>query len=125
MTSIGYWRWSALLSWLALFGLILIWVVWWSPPAPRFQAGALLIGLGPLVWFQRGMLAGDPKTHVAMSILASLYASHGSFELVMQELPLGVALLETVLASVLMVSAAFYARYQARYLKRQRAEAGL
>jgi len=93
------WRLPAQLAWTALFFWLLAWIVWLAPPEPSLRAPALLVALGPLVWFQRGLLAGRPRTHAAMAVVACLYVAHGAFELMVASVPAWLAGIETLLAS--------------------------
>jgi uncharacterized membrane protein len=114
MSRADRWLVPALLAWTGLFVWLFAWIVWLAPPEPALRAPALLIALGPMVWFHRGMLAGRPRTHAAVSVLACLYVAHGAFELMVASVPVWLAGVETLLAALLLLTTAFHARTRGR-----------
>jgi uncharacterized membrane protein len=121
MSNIGLWRWLAFGAWLGLFVWLLLWIVWLYPPLPEHRSGLLLLALGPLVWFSRGVIAASPRSHAAVSVLSTLYLCHGTFELAVAVVPLWLAAVETLLATLLLVSSAWFARVKARAMRAQAA----
>lgn len=91
-------RGLALLAYLGLMGLILIWTTWIAPPEIVPISVALVILVLPLLFPLRGMLHGRRYTHAWSSLLALAY------------LTLGITLAAAVdarLYGVLMTAAAF------------------
>jgi uncharacterized membrane protein len=114
MSAADRWRWPALLAWAGLFAWLLAWIVWLAPPPASLQAPALVVALGPLVWFRRGMLAGEARTHATVAVLASIYLAHGAFEWTVASVSPWLPGLQIALAATLLVSAAFHARARGR-----------
>jgi len=112
------WRWPALLAWMGLFAWLLAWIVWLAPPPAPLRAPALIIALGPLVWFRRGMIAGEARTHAAVAVLACLYVAHAAFEWVVADVPRWLSGVALLLATALLVAAACHARARGRAERR-------
>ena len=76
---IRFWRITALVSYFGLFFLLLIWMVWLSPPE-HFPISMVLIALiGPLLLTLRGILHGRSYAYMATSLLALFYFIVGVF----------------------------------------------
>lgn len=108
------WRWPALLAWGGLFAWLLAWILWLAPPPAPLRAPALLIALGPLVWFRRGMIAGEARTHAAVAVLACLYLAHGAFEWLVASGPAWIPAIAVMLSGALLVTSACHARARGR-----------
>lgn len=67
----------ALISYLALLGLILVWTTWIDPPQIVPISVALVILILPLMFPLRGMLHGRRYTHAWSSLLALAYIAIG------------------------------------------------
>jgi uncharacterized membrane protein len=70
-------RGLALISYLALLGLILVWTTWIDPPQVVSISVALVILVLPLMFPLRGMLHGRRYTHAWSSLLALAYITIG------------------------------------------------
>ena len=76
---IRFWRITALASYVGLFCLLLVWMVWLSPPE-HFPISIVLITLiGPLLLTLRGILHGRPYAYMGTSLLALFYFIVGVF----------------------------------------------
>ncbi|WP_017941385.1 MULTISPECIES: DUF2069 domain-containing protein [unclassified Thioalkalivibrio] len=70
-------RGLALIAYLALLGLILVWTTWIDPPEIVPISVALVILVLPLLFPLRGMLHGRRYTHAWSSLLALAYVTLG------------------------------------------------
>ena len=70
-------RGLALIAYLALLGLILVWTTWIDPPEIVPIAVALVVLVLPLMFPLRGMLHGRRYTHAWSSLLALAYITLG------------------------------------------------
>ncbi|MGM0552844.1 MAG: DUF2069 domain-containing protein [Pseudomonadota bacterium] len=70
-------RGLALIAYLALIGLILVWTTWIDPPEIVPISVALVILVLPLLFPLRGMLHGRRYTHAWSSLLALAYITLG------------------------------------------------
>ena len=104
-----------------LLVLIPTWMLWLSPAVDWRPDLVLTIGLMlPLLLPLPGLLLGRPKAYAWTAFIALLYFIHGvveSWAVWADSSVRGLALTETLLASLLFVAALLYTRWRARELK--------
>lgn len=112
-------RISALIGYFGLFILMMVWIIWLTPPESAHlpKSLALLLLVGPLMFPLRGLLHGHAYTHAWVSFLALFYLFLGMSEAWSgSQQPLLTAL-EIVFSSLLYLGAMFYARFRGKQLK--------
>lgn len=112
-------RISALIGYFGLFILMMVWIIWLTPPeSTRLPKSlALLLLVGPLMFPLRGLLNGRAYTHAWVSFLALFYLFLGISEAwTGSKQPLLTAL-EIAFSSLLYLGAMFYARFRGKQLK--------
>lgn len=74
------WRIITLLSYFSLLSLLSLWIVWLAPPRTWASGLTLIVVvIGPLLLPLKGVLTGQPRTHLWLSLLAILYFVVGVF----------------------------------------------
>ena len=110
-------RASSLVSWFALFILMLLWNTILAP-SQHFPVSLVLIVLvGPLLFPLRGLLHGKPYTHAWSSFLIMLYFIHGIQEAWVNPEERLYAILEIIFSMTFYTSAILYARLAGRAQK--------
>lgn len=61
-------------SFVALIILLIAWIGWWQPPRQAPRALFLLVFVGPLMLFLRGLLNANYQRHLWGILLALIYA---------------------------------------------------
>jgi uncharacterized membrane protein len=112
-------RISALIGYFGLFILMMVWIIWLTPPNTTHlpKSLSLLLLVGPLMFPLRGMLHGRAYTHAWVCFLALFYLFLGISEAWSgSQQPLLTAL-EIVFSTLLYLGAMFYARFRGKQLK--------
>ena len=103
-------RITSLLSWFALFFLMLSWNTFLAP-SQHFPISLVLIFMvGPLLFPLRGLLQGKAYTHAWASFLIMLYFIHGIQEAWANPDERILAILEILFSTAFYISAILYAR---------------
>lgn len=109
-----FWYATALMGYLGLFGLLLLWLGWLEPPRQLPVALALILLAGPLLLPLRGLLHGRPHTHAWSSFLALFYFVVGVFNVAGPMERPWLAWLEIGFSLLLFLGAILYVRAHAR-----------
>jgi uncharacterized membrane protein len=104
-------RWVALVAYLALLALTLVWHAWLAPSVYFPVSLVVLVMAGPLLLPLRGLLHGRPRSHLWAAFLSLLYFTHGVGEAVANPSQRWPALAETVLSLALFFAATLYVRW--------------
>jgi uncharacterized membrane protein len=112
-------RISALIGYFGLFILMMVWIIWLTPPdTVRLPKSlSLLFLVGPLMFPLRGMLHGRAYTHAWVCFLALFYLFLGISEAWSGSQQPLLTTLEIVFSSLLYLGAMFYARFRGAQLK--------
>lgn len=112
-------RMSALIGYFGLFILMMVWIIWLTPPntAHLPKSLSLLLLVGPLMFPLRGMLHGRAYTHAWVCFLALFYLFLGISEAWSGSQQPLLTTLEIVFSTLLYLGAMFYARFRGKQLK--------
>ena len=108
------------LSLVGYFGLLLsltAWIVTQANAKPNFPAlSFIVIGIVPLLFPLRGLLAGKPYTHYWVGFMMLFYFAHGIGEIYTAETMRAslFAWLEVIFSTLLFVSALYYIKFNAK-----------
>lgn len=112
-------RISTLIGYFGLFILLMVWIIWLTPPdtirLPKSLS--LLLLAGPLLFPLRGLLHGRAYAHAWVSLLALFYLFLGISEAWSGSEQPWLTALEIVFSSLLYLGAMFYARLRGKQLK--------
>lgn len=112
-------RISALIGYFGLFILLMVWIIWLTPPETKRlpTALSLLLLVGPLMFPLRGLLNGRAYTHAWVSFIALFYLFLGISEAWSGSKQPILTALEIAFSSLLYLGAMFYARFRGKQLK--------
>jgi uncharacterized membrane protein len=110
-------RGATLTGYFALLSLVILWIIWLSPPQRLPMVLVLITAVAPLLCPLEGILKRRPYTHAWTSLLSLAYVAHGIVETYSNPHDRYLAIIEILSATTLYLGAAFYARYRSRELK--------
>ncbi len=100
----------AIIGFLGLFALLMLWNTVLTPPAKIPTAVLLLVTITPLLLPARGFFRGQKKSCAWMAYASLLYFLHGSAETYASPPVRHLAALEVILSLMLFFGATFYIR---------------
>lgn len=100
----------AILGFLGLFALLMLWNTVLTPPAKIPTSLLLLITITPLLLPARGFFRGRPRSCAWMAYASLIYFLHGSAEAYASPSVRHLATLEVVFSLILFFSATYYIR---------------
>jgi uncharacterized membrane protein len=100
----------AVLSFLGLFVLLMLWNTLLAPSDRLPKTLTLLVAITPLLLPMRGFLQGRPKSSGWMAYVSLIYLLHGTTEAYASSATRHLSLLEIALSLVLFFSASYYLR---------------
>lgn len=109
-------RWLALVSYVLLFGWVIIWQSMLSTTYSYSALFILLLYAGPLLLPVKGMLSADPYTHAWANFITLFYLIHGitvAYAVPAERL---YAIIEILLASGMFTGCSMFARLRGREL---------
>ncbi len=106
----------ALIGYVGLFGLLMLWNTILLPPEKLPIAFVLLTTVSPLLIVLRGFIKGNLKSCSWMAYISMGYFIHGSTESYVRDEPL-LPLLELIFSLLLFFGASLFVRYSARLEK--------
>ncbi len=109
-----YFYWLAIIAFLGLFGLLMLWQTVLFPSARFPVALLLLLNITPLLIPMRGFLNGNKKSCSWMAYISLFYLIHGAVESYANVDERWLAGLEVFLSLQLFFGAAFYVRLLSR-----------
>ncbi len=112
-------RVTTLVTWFALFVLLLLWNTLLAPSQYFPVALVLIVMVGPLLFPLRGLLHGKPYTHAWASFLIMLYFAHGVQEAWVNPDERIYALLEILFSVIFYIAAITYAKLRGRQMKQE------
>lgn len=102
------------------FGLLLLlglWITLLSPPKEMPISLALIVFVGPLLLFLRGLLHGRPKQFVIAPLLSLLYMLHGIVDAYGKAEQQWLPVLEVLFCVMFYFGGLFFARWRSKELK--------
>lgn len=117
MNRLVFCRGAALFAYFSLLFLLIAWYGWLAPSGHLPNSVMILVSGLPLLLIVRGLIHGQIKSYAFASMMSLAYLAHGIVESYSNVLARPLALMEILLAIILYLSAAFYARFQALHMK--------
>lgn len=106
-----FFRWTALIGYFGLLGLLLNWHTWYSPPVQVPRSLVLIVLLVPLLFPLRGLLHARPYTHRWASYLTLPYFAIGIDTAYTIQSEWFLAALQIFLSLLMFIGCIFFARY--------------
>ncbi len=100
----------AIIGFLGLFGLIMLWNTALTPPSKIPTALLILISATPLMLPMRGFLSGKKKSCAWMAYVSIIYSIHGCIEAYASPSTRNLAFLEIILSLMVFFASSFYIR---------------
>ena len=109
-----YYYFTALIAFIGLFTLLMLWHTVISPSTRFPVALILIVSITPLLLPFRGFLKANKKSCVFMAYISLIYLLHGSAEAFVNTEERVYAMLETVFSLMLFLGITFYLRLSAK-----------